>query len=98
MQNNIEPRFEFGFGLSYTKFTYSNLGVSLIPQFDSNSAALEAAWAAGKPTPNVEGATTALYLHRPFVKVTFELQNTGPVAGGEVSAGVSARSAGKMLT
>ncbi|KAF7303827.1 Beta-glucosidase [Mycena indigotica] len=27
--NNIEPRFEFGFGLSYTSFKYSNLKVSL---------------------------------------------------------------------
>ncbi|KAI0689019.1 glycosyl hydrolase family 3 N terminal domain-containing protein [Cytidiella melzeri] len=81
---NISPRFEFGFGLSYSEFQYFNLETSLISQPDSDSKALESAWAAGKPTPIAEGSTTALWLHRPLVKVQFEVQNTGGVDGGEI--------------
>ncbi|KAI0338576.1 hypothetical protein BDW22DRAFT_1362622 [Trametopsis cervina] len=82
--NNIDPRFEFGFGLSYTTFQYFNLHASTIPQPDSDSKALEAAWAAGKATPIAEGSSSALWLHRPLVKVTFDVQNTGSVDGGEI--------------
>ncbi|GJE84410.1 glycoside hydrolase family 3 protein [Phanerochaete sordida] len=82
--NNIEPRFEFGFGLSYTTFKYSNLWTTIIPQHDPTSSALEAAWLAGKATPIAEGSTTALWLHRPLVQVTFDVQNTGPVTGSEI--------------
>ncbi|KAJ3559673.1 hypothetical protein NM688_g207 [Phlebia brevispora] len=82
--NNIDPRFEFGFGLSYTTFAYSNLQVSTIRQSDSNSAALEAAWEAGQPTPDTEGASAAIWLHRPFIQVKFQVTNTGKVAGGEI--------------
>ncbi|KAI0083610.1 glycosyl hydrolase family 3 N terminal domain-containing protein [Irpex rosettiformis] len=83
--NNIEPRFEFGFGLSYTTFQYFNLHTSVISQPDSDSKLLEDAWAAGKATLIAEGSTTALWLHRPFVKVQFEVQNTGNVDGGEIT-------------
>lgn len=82
--NNIEPRFEFGFGLSYTTFKYSNLWTTVIPQFDPTSIALETAWLSGKATPIAEGSTTALWLHRPFIKVTFDIQNTGHVTGSEI--------------
>jgi hypothetical protein len=84
LQKNIEPRFEFGFGLSYTTFQYFNLKTSVISQPDSDSKALESTWAAGKPTPIAEGSSSALWLHRPLVQVQFEVQNTGGVDGGEV--------------
>ncbi|KAF7795755.1 hypothetical protein EIP86_006922 [Pleurotus ostreatoroseus] len=80
----IEPRFEFGFGLSYTKFEYSNLHVSTIHQTDSDSAALEAAWAAGKAAPISEGSSAAAWLHRPLIKVQFQVKNSGNVDGAEI--------------
>ncbi|PIL26463.1 hypothetical protein GSI_12221 [Ganoderma sinense ZZ0214-1] len=61
----IEPRFPFGFGLSYTTFAYSDLSVQV-------------------PSPNVEGGSTAIWLHRPAFEVSFGVTNTGEVKGGEI--------------
>ncbi|KAI1787106.1 glycoside hydrolase superfamily [Ganoderma leucocontextum] len=82
--NDIEPRFEFGFGLSYTDFAYSGLRVQQVQQHDQDSVTEEKAWAGGEASPNVEGGSTALWLHRPAFEVSFEVRNIGKVHGGEI--------------
>jgi len=81
---NITPRFEFGFGMSYTTFSYSGLSIVPVKNTDSAQADLISNWEAGLPSPTGLGSSTALWLHLPAFEVTFDVQNTGGVAGGEI--------------
>lgn len=84
---NIAPRFEFGFGQSYTQFQYSDLSIVALNggggQEDEDGQ-LEANWQAGKPGPQGVGSSAALWLHRAAFVVSFVVQNTGNVPGTEV--------------
>ncbi|ESK85620.1 glycoside hydrolase family 3 protein [Moniliophthora roreri MCA 2997] len=83
--NNIEPRFEFGFGLSYTQWKYSDFSISAVDSTDGGDAAKEKAWALGKTTSSTDvGSSAAFWLHRPVFNVTFAVQNTGGRYGADV--------------
>ncbi|KAK0465356.1 glycoside hydrolase family 3 protein [Desarmillaria tabescens] len=65
----IKPRFEFGFGLSYTTFEYSHLRIS--------------GTTAGN-IPTGPGSSLDPSLHESVVKVGFTIRNVGKVTGHEI--------------
>ncbi|TFK67227.1 glycoside hydrolase family 3 protein [Pluteus cervinus] len=83
---NIQPRYEFGFGLSYTKFDYSGLAVTKVPWKGdtADERKLVAAWDNGDATPIAQGSSVAPWLHRPAFQVSFNVKNTGHLFGGEI--------------
>ena len=74
----VPVQYEFGYGLSYTQFTYSGLEVSAM-EFDASDA--------NSAIGNVGAACgygEALSKSKKNLKVKFTVKNTGKVAGAEV--------------
>ncbi|KAF2875343.1 hypothetical protein BDV95DRAFT_626797 [Massariosphaeria phaeospora] len=69
-QKKIEPRFEFGFGLSYTNFTYSDITITGAPT--------------SGPATGKKGPGGAADLWDTVATVTAKITNSGGVAGAEV--------------
>ncbi|KAG4273449.1 hypothetical protein FPRO04_14555 [Fusarium proliferatum] len=72
---NITPRYEFGFGLTYTTFEYSDLNLSLTAK-GANASALPL------PAPVTQGGSESLW--DIFAIVHVDVKNTGAVATSKV--------------
>jgi beta-glucosidase len=73
---NIRPRYEFGFGLSYTTFSLSNLTLTSL---STNISPLPVVFSG----PNPPGGNPDL--HTPLLSATVSLTNTGSVPGAAVA-------------
>lgn len=80
IKNNISPRYAFGYGLTYSNFTYSNLAITL----NSNvSHAVTPPDSLSPTTVAPEGGLASLYDVLYTVSVT--VRNRGSVAAAEVA-------------
>jgi beta-glucosidase len=70
----IEPRFEFGFGLSFTTFNYSNLRINKLAGVSTSPYPVG---------PILQGGQADLW--DVLVQVQCDITNSGPVAGQEVA-------------
>ena len=74
---NITPRFEFGYGLSYSSFEYTDLSIS-----KSNNASLTGEFPTALEGSVPQGGHSELW--DVYYNVSITITNTGDVAGAEV--------------
>lgn len=72
---NITPRFEFGFGLSYTTFEYSDLVINVLPGVSTSYFP--------PSTPIIPGGITSLW--DVVAHVTAVITNTGSLTAAEIA-------------
>ena len=76
---NITPRFAFGYGLSYTTFSFTQLDIAEITD-KKNAAAVQYKQRRTRSYSNFGSSG----LYEPVYQITFTLTNTGTVSGSEV--------------
>lgn len=79
IKENITPRYAFGYGLTYSNFSYSNFSIAKIPgaRFDSLPPDSNLA------TPAPPGGLASLY--NVLARASVTVKNTGEVAAAEVA-------------
>jgi len=78
-KNGITPRFSFGYGLSYTTFSFSQLDITKITNRKSVASSQYV-----QKRQRTYSKFGSLKLYEPVYEVTFTLANTGKVFGSEV--------------
>jgi len=76
---NITPRYYFGYGLSYTNFSFSQLDISKASN-EKHSASVQYRERLMRPYSNFGSSR----LYEPVYEITFIITNTGKVDGSEV--------------
>jgi len=86
---NIKPLFEFGFGLSYTSFSFANLSVS-VPEYDENGLQVTVSVTVKNDGPVAGSEVAQLYMTYPDIGMTTPVyQLKGFAKAKDVAPGAS---------